>query len=253
MMWIAFVTMATVVISVVLAVYLTRKSRPHDPIFVMITSIPSRLGKCERVVNSLTWDQKRRPDRLFVTIPESYQRFPDARVEVPGFLERHPIVSVLRVKTDYGPATKFLGPLLFSDIPPNATVVVTDDDTPKLPGWLEYLDNKLSQHPNAVITLSTHPAGEVHGGRGFAFKRGTFDAKDLLEQFERRPECRLIDDDFLTHYARTHNIPIIKGSAKGLFIPESAEFTDKLRDLKDDSYRPRLRGPCAATFGQPSL
>jgi hypothetical protein len=164
------------------------------------------------------------------------------------------MVRVLRVQKDYGPATKFLGPLLFSDIPPNATVVVTDDDTPKRPGWLQYLDDKLSEHPDAIITLSAHPAGEVHGGRGFAFKRATFDAQDLLTQFEARPECLLIDDDFLTHYARTHNVPIVKGDATGLFIPESAEFTDKLRDLKgEDSYRPRLRGPCAATFGQPSL
>ena len=107
--------------------------------------------------------------------------------------------------------------------------------------------------PDSVATLGTHPAGEVYGGRGFAFRRGIFDAEDVLNALDARPECRLIDDDFLTHYCRTRGIPIVKVNPKGLFIAETPDFRDKLRELKGEEARKNLRGKCADTFGQPSL
>ena len=64
---------------------------------------------------------------------------------------------------------------------------------------------------------------------------------------------RLIDDDFLTHYCRTRGIPIVKVNPKGLFIAETPDFRDKLRELKGEEARKNLRGKCADTFGQPSL
>jgi hypothetical protein len=224
-----------------------------SPIVVMITTIPSRIAKTKGVLQSLTVQQRIQPDRLIVTIPRAYKRFPNASIEIPDFMASHPYTTILRVDKDYGPATKILGPLLFSDISADTTVIVTDDDTPKLPGWLEYLAVKVQDHPDAIITLSTHPRGEVYGGRGFAFKRRIFDAQEMLVEFERRPECHMIDDDFLTHFCRTRNIPIVKGDARGLFVPESIEFGDKLRDLKGKHHRPHLRGPCARSFNQPSL
>lgn len=219
----------------------------------MITSIPSRFAKSKGVLDSLTVQQRVKPDRLIVTIPRAYKRFPNASVQIPEFMASNPQITVLRVDRDYGPATKILGPLLFSNISPDTTVVVTDDDTPKLPGWLEYLTAKLKENPDALITLSKHPFGEVHGGRGFAFKRRIFNAQEMLTEFERRPECHLVDDDFLTHFCRTRNIPVVKGDARGLFVPESEEFGDKLRDLEGEGLRSNLRGPCAASFNQPSL
>ena len=252
-------TIAVLVIVIVIVILIARacnlapaRKYPY-PIVVMMTSIPSRLPKCKRVIDSLTAQQRLKPDQLIVTIPRAYNRFPNAQVEVPKFMLSNPYVTVLRIEKDYGPATKILGPLLFSDIAPDTTVVVTDDDTRKLPGWLDYLAKTLEKHPDALITLSPHPQGEVHGGRGFAFKRRVFDAQDMLTEFEKRPECHLIDDDFLTHFCRTRNIPIVKGNAERLFIPESQEFGDKLRDLKGDDRRGNLRGPCATSFGQPSL
>ena len=64
--------------------------------------------------------------------------------------------------------------------------------------------------------------------------------------------------------AGTRGIPIVKVNPKGLFVAETPDFRDKLRELeggafflkeerKGEEARKNLRGKCADTFGQPSL
>ena len=233
---------------------------PERDVVVGITSIPSRVNKCESVVRSIVDKQIVRPSRLIVTLPRTYTRFPDQTLTVPEFMTRHPRVDVLRVERDYGPATKIMGVLLYADVPSETVVAITDDDGIKTMQWLETLVREVKHAPDSVATLGTHPADEVYGGRGFAFRRGIFEAEDMLNALDARPECRLIDDDFLTHYCRTRGIPIVKVNPKGLFVAETPDFRDKLRELRGGAFFPKgeearknLRGKCADTFGQPSL
>ena len=229
------------------------------PLMICITTIPSRIHICKNIIDSLTIGQKRRPLKLIVSLPNEYDRFPGKKIEVPDFMQSNPYVEILRVEKDYGPATKFLGPLLYDDIPPNTTLIVTDDDTIKKAEWTEYLEQELMKNPGTVITLSEHQDGEIHGGRGFAFRRNTFNVTDLLTEFEKRPDCRYVDDDFLTHYCRVHNIPIIKAARSDLHIGETDEFRDKLKTAKgklsngQEMQRKKLRKPCADSFQQKSL
>jgi hypothetical protein len=89
---------------------------------VSITSIPSRFKHLPDVVKNLT----RQGVEVWVSIPHTYNRWPDTKVEVPLGLSDIPGVRVVRCK-DYGPGTVYFGPL---DGEASAhTLVAVDDDT----------------------------------------------------------------------------------------------------------------------------
>lgn len=236
------------VISVNILIFYNRTN-----VVVGITTIPSRIGKCDKVVKSIIHEQSTPPDKLIVTIPHKYTRFPNETVNIPLFMLEESRLQILRSEKDYGPATKFMGPIIHADLSADTVVVITDDDGIKKREWLSTLVRTVNENPNSIVTLSTRSGGEVHGGRGFAFRRGIFDAEDLMVAMESKHECRLVDDDFLTHYCRTHDIPIIGMERKDLWVPETKDFENKLRDLDGDNKRALLREKCAASFGQPVI
>lgn len=216
------------------------------PIVVGITTIPSRINKCKRIVESITNGQSMVPDSFILTIPRKYRRFPNETLKVPSFLYDNPLVRIMYIKKDYGPATKFIGPIAYSGLSANTTVVITDDDGVKNREWLSTLVHHVHKNPNSIVTLGQRI---IHGGRGFAFRNGIFDSVELIKTLENHQECFLVDDDFLTHYCKIKKIPIIELDRRDLWNPETAEFGNKLRELGGENKRLTLSKKCAKSFG----
>jgi hypothetical protein len=100
--------------------------------FISLSTIPSRvrlpsfIENINHIINNQTYELK----YLFITIPKKYKRF-DATVddETIEKLQNIPKVIVIRIENDYGPSSKYLGPLMnYYQVLKNNILVVIDDD-----------------------------------------------------------------------------------------------------------------------------
>ena len=93
-------------------------------IYVSLTTIPQRLKNINKSVDSLL-KQTRKPDKIFVNIPNDYKRF-NVKIkdtEIPKFESN--IVEITRCE-DYGPGTKLLGSL--NKLEKNSLLILVVDD-----------------------------------------------------------------------------------------------------------------------------
>lgn len=72
-------------------------------------------------------------DKLFISIPKEYKRFPNQTIcqKVLHELESYTWIQIIHLEKDYGPASKFLGPLLHcrEALRDNILIVIDDDRT----------------------------------------------------------------------------------------------------------------------------
>lgn len=217
-----------------------------DHVIVSLTTIPSRIALCGPVIDSL-FNQDYPPAQVVVNIPKQYSaRFANEEVVIPDFMQSNPRIIINRTRADYGPATKVVGLRDWGDLTPETIVLVTDDDGRKARTWSCALMRAIGETPGGVSTLHDR---EVYGGRGFGFRAGTLDLDHVADALERHPQCRLVDDDFFTHYCRRQGIPLrFIPFSRWYVFPETEEFTDKLRDQRGARARRLLKAQCAAAF-----
>lgn len=110
-----------------------------------LTTIPSRIKNLKPVIDSLV-DQTRSLHAIYLNIP--YQSsLEKSQYNIPEWLSDH--CHIFRCK-DYGPITKFVGPLLKEDDP--ETIIITFDDDKKYPAELvEKMVILHQKHPNTAI------------------------------------------------------------------------------------------------------
>jgi len=87
-----------------------------------------------RVLDPLFWDnlnhlknQEEKFETLFISIPKSYNRFPNEFVDYNLF-EKYDWITLITLDKDYGPASKFIGPLLEKDFLRDGILIIIDDD-----------------------------------------------------------------------------------------------------------------------------
>ena len=131
--------------------------------FVGVTTLPSRIGKLEPTVESLL-GQTLRPDRIFVSVPRRSRR-EGGEYTLPGWLQRPPAgVQLVRCEQDYGPATKLLGCL--PHLPPEACLIVVDDDMVYKPFLVERLYRAQLARPDASFSFFVERIGRLRCGQG---------------------------------------------------------------------------------------
>jgi len=103
------------------------------PIFLSMTTIPSRMNHPDFLKRLQHLQQQQVPfEKLFLCIPPRYKRFgngePDAhRLNI--ITTTFPWIEILRLEEDYGPASKYMGPLLLqaSTIKESILIIIDDD------------------------------------------------------------------------------------------------------------------------------
>jgi len=103
-------------------------------IFIAMSIIPSRALDPKFIDNIRHLQKQQLPfEKLFISIPKEYKRFPNQTIcpKVLQELTAYPWVEIIHLEKDYGPASKFLGPLLHckETLQDNILIIIDDDRT----------------------------------------------------------------------------------------------------------------------------
>lgn len=115
-------------------------------IIVTLTAVPPRFSNLGAKFKSLE-QQTVRPDRVQLTIPKTYRRFPGERPSLPSIPDW---VEVFESEIDYGPATKLL-PAAQRWAGTKADLLVCDDDRLQDKNWVYRFKKIREQRPNDII------------------------------------------------------------------------------------------------------
>lgn len=113
---------------------------------VTLTSIPPRYQNLPSRFRAIE-NQTRRPDRVQLTLPRQYRRFPGERPSLPPLPEW---VEVVDCDEDHGPATKLL-PAVHRWLGTPTDLLVCDDDRRQDNRWIERLDTARKQRPADIV------------------------------------------------------------------------------------------------------
>ena len=125
-----------------------------DNTIVSLTSIPSRFKYLPAIVHQLN----RQGVPVWINIPEKYNRFPDDDVVIPDIKD-----CVINRCKDYGPATKYLGPIDGGCEAEN--IIVVDDDT-AYPSHMASVYTQLIEHESVCWCSSGFRLDEYFNNNG---------------------------------------------------------------------------------------
>jgi hypothetical protein len=102
-------------------------------VVVSLTTIPSRIDKIKKTIDSLILQKNINIDNIFVTIPYRFGRNENEEYEIPSWLQKYHDnennVSILRIDRDMGPGTKLYGAAKKYRLQQKDTIhVILDDD-----------------------------------------------------------------------------------------------------------------------------
>uniref|UniRef100_A0A6C0K727 Glycosyltransferase 2-like domain-containing protein n=1 Tax=viral metagenome TaxID=1070528 RepID=A0A6C0K727_9ZZZZ len=124
-----------------------------------MTTIPPRASSPDFIqrLQRLRDIQTRPFHKLFLSIPHEYRRFPHDCINktVLDTLESMDWIDILLLEEDYGPASKFLGPLLHrrQEVMDATGIIIIDDDRDYSPTLVERYEDFFLKHP--TITVAT--------------------------------------------------------------------------------------------------
>ena len=207
---------------------------------VSFTTSPTRINKCGPMINSIL-DQTRKPDLFLLNIPEKFARTGEFYI-VPKYIRKS--LTVNRVDTDYGPATKILPSVMYlrdgtdntkNYDPENTRIIYLDDDIAYPKRMIETYERMIPPNDNNVWTstgfdfvnmglngkrnhLDTATIAEGYGS--VCVKLNTFgeDFEDYMKRYTAidNPVCRLSDDIILSNYYHRRNVGITIMNIPGL-------------------------------------
>lgn len=207
---------------------------------VSFTTSPTRINKCGPMINSIL-DQTRKPDLFLLNIPEKFARTGEFYI-VPKYIRKS--LTVNRVDTDYGPATKILPSVMYlrdgtentkKYDPENTRIIYLDDDIAYPKRMIETYERMIPPNDNNVWTstgfdfvnmglngkrnhLDTATIAEGYGS--VCVKLNTFgeDFEDYMKRYTAidNPVCRLSDDIILSNYYHRRNVGITIMNIPGL-------------------------------------
>ncbi|MFN7223360.1 MAG: glycosyltransferase family A protein [Paracoccaceae bacterium] len=122
-----------------------------DPTIITLSSIPPRFAHLGPTLDSLL-RQTLPAEQIILYVPDRYRRFPDWDGTIPVLPDG---VTLRRVATDYGPATKIL-PALQDFAGQDVDILFCDDDMLYDPGWHQRVKTLRDRHPKAALCDVAH-------------------------------------------------------------------------------------------------
>ena len=200
---------------------------------VSFTTSPTRIGKCGPMIHSIL-NQTRKPDLFLLNIPEQFARTGET-YDVPKYIRKS--LTVNRVATDYGPATKILPAVAYLKAqaqaqaqafdPATTRIIYLDDDIAYPPKMIESYEKMIAPGDNNVWTATgfdfvnlklngkrahTDTATIAEGYGSVCVPLKTF-GDDFMEYMTRYTAidnqiCRLSDDVILSNYYHKQRVGI---------------------------------------------
>jgi len=213
---------------------------------VSFTTSPTRINKCSPMIHSIL-DQTRKPDLFLLNIPEVFARTGETYV-VPKYIRKS--LTVNRINTDYGPATKILPTVIYlqdkEQYDPEYTRIIYLDDDIAYPKRMIETYEKMIRPKDRNVWTSTgfdfmnmsldgkrehqDTATIAEGYGSVCVKLNTF-GDDFIDYMTRYTAidnqiCRLSDDVILSNYYHRRNVGISIMNIKG-FLSIYDIWTDK--------------------------
>ena len=230
---------------------------PKTKIVVSFTTSPTRINKCGPMINSIL-DQTRRPDLFLLNIPEKFERTGETYV-VPKYIRKS--LTVNRVVTDYGPATKIIPAVDYlrhadrarTYDPEHTRIIYLDDDIAYPKKMVETYEKMIAPNDNNVWTSTgfdflnmtldgkrTHKdvATIAEGYGSVCVKLNTF-GDDFMEYMTHytgndNQICRLSDDMILSNYYHRRNVGIYIMNIPGFLSINDIWQEQKILDYGND-------------------
>ena len=182
--------------------------RARVPVFVSLTTLPSRIGRLRPTLDSLR-AQTLPPDRIFVCVPDRSLR-EDREYALPEWLRSPPPgVEVVRCGTDHGPGTKLLGCL--PRIAGEACLITVDDDLVYRPFLVERLYRAQLDRPAASFSFFVYDVGRFRCGQsadGFSFWTPNLARVEAFAaRMLRSPHLFVPDDLWISLYLQNEGSP----------------------------------------------
>lgn len=104
----------------------------NQKIFLSLTTIPPRI-KDEKFLKHVLHlkNQTETFEKLYITLVKDYKRFPNENLEINilNKLEQLNWIEIIWLEQDFGPACKFLGPLIkkYNNLDDNILIIIDDD------------------------------------------------------------------------------------------------------------------------------
>ena len=102
-------------------------------VFVCLTTIPSRANNVEILKNNLEYllqTQTETIEKIYISIPKNYLRFEETvHPTIIQQLEKYDKIEIIYLEKDYGPGSKYIGPLIhkYEELQNNIMIVIDDD------------------------------------------------------------------------------------------------------------------------------
>lgn len=102
-----------------------QKFLAQHPIYLVMTSIPSRLAEVPHILDGIDTSLVK---KILVALPERFERTGQTYT-IPHALQNNSLVHIIRSDQDYGPITKLLPALSYIEkVDPQAILIIIDDD-----------------------------------------------------------------------------------------------------------------------------
>jgi len=174
-----------------------------------LTSTPSRLLEPWIWNNIVSMKNLQGHGGVVLSVPWTFSKTGEAYI-IPEDEEGLEGLRILRCD-DQGPGTKFLAPLNEASIPEDDILMFCDDDMSYKPHTFLHLLRAILKEPEAVHCICD---GKINGYLGFgAYKRTMLP----VLQIEVPPECRTVDDNFLTTALSVLGVPLRSVAIPGCF------------------------------------
>ena len=129
---------------------------------VSLTSIPPRFPVLEKTLNSIK-NQNKKPDKIFLNIPKSFQRFEKVNYNFDHLLKKYDNL-IIKYCTDYGPGTKLLGSL--NNVIKYDYVILLDDDHIYRKEMLEIFYQEAQKNLNNSYSFCIYDVYDCNVGQG---------------------------------------------------------------------------------------
>jgi len=122
--------------------------------YIGLTTIPSRIKLPIFKENIKDLLKNHNIENIFITIAKKYKRF-DENIshDIISYLQNIPKIIIILLEEDYGPASKYLGPLLhYNNILQNNILIIVDDDRKYNKNLVKHFEIAYNSYPNIIFS-----------------------------------------------------------------------------------------------------